>query len=164
MIEDISDFCEHYHLTLLYWRGIMNRKVLIIGLIVTITIILLITSHDDESGEIIEVKANNELGFSTNYYLYIPTGVNKDKVNYILVEPNNTGTTNDNHQVHEDDVIEKVNGGLSRQIANELKVPLLVPVFDRLESNWEMYTHALDRDTILNSEGYLERIGLRVYI
>lgn len=143
----------------------MNRKLIVIigslSLLISIIIMLIIRIGDNED-QIIEVKADNNLGFYTNYYLYIPHNIDRENINYLLVEPNNTGTTSDDHKVHEADVIDKVKGGLSVQIAKELKIPLLVPVFDRPKSNWEMYTHALDRDSLMNEEGDLGRIDLQL--
>lgn len=52
--------------------------------------------------------------------------------------------------------------GISRKIAEELGIPLLVPVFDRPENDWEMYTHSLDRDSLMNDDGYLKRIDLQL--
>jgi len=141
----------------------MKRKsiiILIIILMVTIPIVFSVFYND--KGLVIEVKKNKKLGFLTNYYIYIPKGINKSQLNYILVEPNNTGKVSDDHLVHEKNVLKKIELGFSRQIADELKVPLLIPVFDRLESNWKMYTHALDRDTLQNKDGDLRRIDLQL--
>ncbi|WP_083258974.1 hypothetical protein [Cellulosilyticum sp. I15G10I2] len=143
----------------------MSRKLItIIGLlsILISIIIILIIKIIGNKDQIIEVKADSDLGFYTNYYLYIPHNIDRENINYLLVEPNNTGTVSDDHKVHEADVIEKIKGGLSVQIAKELKIPLLVPVFDRPKSKWEMYTHALDRDSLMNKEGDLGRIDLQL--
>ena len=48
-------------------------------------------------------------------------------------------------------------------IARKLKIPLLVPVFPRPGGDqWQLYTHALDRDTLLLTEGGLRRIDLQL--
>lgn len=126
---------------------IKNRKTVlsIAGMLIAI-IIFVLFKLPTASGEIIIVEANPERGFSYEYHLYIPNGVEKSIIKYMLVEPNNTGIVSDNHDIH----IKKVENliqGYPRRIACELKVPLLIPVFDRPESDWKMYTHSLDSDS-----------------
>jgi hypothetical protein len=43
-----------------------------------------------------------------------------------------------------------------------LKYPLLVPVFPRPKSDWKIYTHALDRDAILQKNNLLERLDIQL--
>ena len=40
--------------------------------------------------------------------------------------------------------------------------PLLIPVFDRPETGWQRYTHALDSDTMEITDGPLRRIDLQL--
>jgi pimeloyl-ACP methyl ester carboxylesterase len=47
---------------------------------------------------------------------------------------------------------------LGNYLARELKMPLLVPVFPRPKSDWKIYTHALDRDVMLQKQTSLERL------
>lgn len=143
----------------------MNKKTIaIIGslsLLIAVIVMVVIKIGENQD-QIIEVKADHNLGFYTNYYLYIPHNIDRENINYLLVEPNNTGAVSDDHKVHEADVMNKLKGGRSIRIAKELKIPLLVPVFDRPKSNWEMYTHALDRDSLMNQQGDLGRIDLQL--
>lgn len=92
----------------------------------------------------------------------MPYGVKTDEIKYILVEPNNGGRVSDNHQDHVKDALNLIKYGACNKLARNLKVALLVPVFDRPESDWQMYTHALDRDTLMKKEGDLARIDLQL--
>lgn len=109
-------------------------------------------------GRIIQIEANDNKGFYTEYYLFIPDTLNQSDHRFLLVEMNNTGFADDNHQKHIDAAHNTVRFGQANRIAQKLGVPLLVPCFDRPETNWKMYTHALDRDTLLCNEGPLARI------
>lgn len=113
-------------------------------------------------GKIIEVEANPEKGFNFNYYIYLPNGMKADEIRHLLVEPNNTGSVSDDHNVHAKDALKLIKFGPCHTIARNLRVPLLVPIFDRPKSNWRMYTHALDRDTLMNKEGNLARVDLQL--
>ncbi|MGL1894188.1 MAG: hypothetical protein OCD02_21340 [Spirochaetaceae bacterium] len=139
----------------------MSKKWVII-IVVLISLIIIPIGASRNGNRIIEVKANKNKGFYTNYYLYIPKRIDNDKNSVLLVEPNNTGTTSDNHKQHESAVINKMEYGISVKIAEELGIPLLVPVFDRLDSHWQMYTHSLDRESLKNNKGYLKRIDLQL--
>jgi len=104
------------------------------------------------------VTAKPDKGFSYGYYFYIPKNVRQNT--YLLVEPNNTGTTSDDINVHD----QKAQNIISwrRSYADQLGVVLLVPVFPRPRSDWQMYTHALDRDTLQNKTGNLARVDLQL--
>jgi predicted esterase len=93
----------------------------------------------------------------TSYY-YIPQNVKN--TTYLLVEPNNTGSANDDIKVHERRVLNTFQR--VKAFADELGVILLVPVFPRPANRGLTYTHALDRDTLLNSTGELARIDLQL--
>ena len=108
--------------------------------------------------KLIEVDANPQQGFKYGYYLYIPNGVKQSEVKYLLVEPNNTGSTSDDNAIHKKEAKEHI----GNYISEELKIPLLVPFFDRPKSNWKMYTHSLDSDTLKNKDGQLARIDLQL--
>ena len=53
-------------------------------------------------------------------------------------------------------------GSLAHYLANELRMPLLVPVFPRPEKEWHLYTHMLDRDVMKIKKGNLKRIDLQL--
>lgn len=107
------------------------------------------------------IEADSTAGFNYPYYLHIPGEIRAGEVP-LLVEPNNTGTTSDDFEEHRrsaEGLVQR--GSPARQIADALRVPLLVPVFPRPRSepvDWRHYTHQLDRDTLQLEDGPLERI------
>lgn len=139
------------------------RKILIIILAIILVLILGAWGYYRlfVGGRIINVAANPQKGFNYDYYVYLPYGIKKSGIKYILFESNNRRLS-DNHKVHKKDAYELIRFGACHKIAQELKVALLVPVFDRPESNWLMYTHSLDRDTLMNNQGPLARIDLQL--
>lgn len=103
------------------------------------------------------IPGNPSNGFQWEYILYIP---NKVTINKLLVVPNNTGTVSDNIDIHK----ENAKGLIlyKSKLADELGVPLLVPIFPRPRSHDELYTHALDRATILTNISELKRLDLQL--
>ena len=101
-------------------------------------------------------------GFAFPYYLFVPHGINFNKPVHLLVEPCNTGP------VRGFKILDRKTRALAENshataIARRLKVPLLVPVFPRPSGDrWKIYTHALDRDTLLINDGELRRIDLQL--
>jgi hypothetical protein len=140
----------------------MKRKYFIIVLLLILASHFILQTISQNKGEVLVVDANNSKGFNFEYYLYIPEDIDKSTTNVILVEPNNTGMTSDSHKVHLNDVKDKIKKGTSKQLADEINAILLVPVFDRPASEWEMYTHALDRDTLLRKQGKYSRLDLQL--
>ena len=112
--------------------------------------------------DIIEVEPNTAKGFNFPYFLFVPDTADKSSELYLLVETNNTGTTSDDFDVHREKALDLVKSSYPNRIARELSVPLLVPVFPRPRTNWQAYTHALDRDTLEINEGKLERLDLQL--
>jgi len=110
------------------------------------------------------VEADPESGFQYPYYLFTPASGDREEVP-ILVESNNTGTATDDFDQHRQRARQLVEGGLAMEISRELSVPLLVPVFPRPRNepvDGTHYTHQLDRETLMISEGPLERIDLQL--
>lgn len=110
------------------------------------------------------VEADSTAGFNYPYFLYTPS-VDDDREVSLLVEPNNTGTSADDFAQHRQAAEDLIERGAPRQIADALRVPLVVPVFPRPESDpvdWRYYTHQLDQDTIELDSGPLERIDLQL--
>ena len=104
------------------------------------------------------VPANPDGGFNWPYYLIMPKNLKHPN---ILVTPNNTGSgKSDDVWLHENAA--KLKMYRNRNIAEEVGVPLLMPTFPRPQTNWKMYTHALDRDTILTEVESLIRIDLQL--
>ena len=105
------------------------------------------------------VSDNPTEGFNFPYYLLIPRGVSLDNPIYLLVEPNNTGVGSSFKSLDRNtkESIETCSAG---SVARKLRIPLLMPVFPRLGGT--LYTHALDRETLLIQEGDLKRIDLQL--
>ena len=105
------------------------------------------------------VSENPAEGFTFPYYLFIPNGVKLNELMYLLVEPNNTGVGSNFVSLDRNtkDAIETCSGS---SVARKLKIPLLMPVFPR--PGGTLYTHALDRETLLIRDGDLKRIDLQL--
>jgi len=112
----------------------------------------------------IRVDANSKAGFGYPYYLYVPPEVrndpNKKKSQTIFVAPNNTGKVDDDFSVHEADVKKRMS--TSNSVASFLKVAVLMPVFPRPQSDWQTYTQALDRDSMVTTKSELRRLDLQL--
>jgi hypothetical protein len=109
------------------------------------------------------IKKNPEKGFYNDYILFVPKGTPTNKEIFLLVEPNNTGKTSDSIEVHKKYAIDLASvSSVGNNIATMLKIPLLVPIFPRPESQPLVYTHALDRDVILAKSPELKRLDLQM--
>lgn len=111
------------------------------------------------------VDSDPESGFNYPYYLYAPDTFLDGNPTPILVQPNNTGTATDDFDEHREAAEERIERGFARDLADRLRVPLLVPVFPRPRSepvDWSHYTHQLDRQTLQIDDGPLERIDLQL--
>ena len=111
---------------------------------------------------LIEVPAVESSGFYFPYYLYIPQDLSRSEPVRLLVEPNNTGQTTDDFEVHRASAKRLASAGNVRRLADRLHAPLLVPVFPRPSSQSKIYTHYLDRDSMLIKDGPLTRIDLQL--
>lgn len=116
------------------------------------------------SPDIVKVEARPAEGFAYPYYLYVPKAVRAPgaakKKHTILVIPNNAGRLSDDFTVHEEDVKRKIKN--NAQIADRIGLTLLMPVFPRPETSWQIYTHALDRDSMLSDKKELARFDLQL--
>jgi dienelactone hydrolase len=120
-------------------------------------------SPTPKRGELIEIPAEPAKGFHFPYLLFIPESPAEKRYDYLLVEPNNTGRTSDDFEVHRAAAIALArDSSVGNFVAKKLGVPLLVPVFPRASSTDDIYTHSLDRDTILITEGPVRRIDLQL--
>lgn len=113
--------------------------------------------------DVILVNSSPKNGFNNSYILFIPKGIQKNKLTRLLVEPNNTGKLNDSISVHTNYAINLASkSSIGNNISTELKIPLLVPIFPRPASKPLVYTHALDRDVILEKSKKLKRLDLQL--
>ena len=105
------------------------------------------------------VPENPAERFNFPYYLLVPQGINLDKSIHLLVEPNNTGVGS-NFVSLDRNTKDSIETCSASRVARELKIPVLMPVFPR--PGGTLYTHALDRETLLIKEGDLKRIDLQL--
>lgn len=123
------------------------------------------------------VEAAPERGFHYPYLLVVPatalpgsgnlaapggSGAAAAPPGFLLVEPNNTGRLSDDLAVHLAAARDLATQAIGGYLARELAVPLLVPVFPRPETQWELYTHQLDRDTLWIADGPMRRLDLQL--
>lgn len=96
----------------------------------------------------VEIPANPEKGFEWPYLLYIPSKVSGS---HILVIPNNTGSRDNNLDVHRESALNTMESRVSW--ARTLEVPLLVPIFPRFddESDGTIASQYLGRGTMEES-------------
>ncbi len=112
---------------------------------------------------IVYVNSHPQKGFHHGYILFIPKGTRLHRTTVLLVEPNNTGKITDSMEVHRKYAVDLASvSSVGNNISIELKIPLLVPVFPRPASQPLMYTHALDRDVMLQQEPGLKRLDLQL--
>ncbi|MGS0690436.1 hypothetical protein [Shewanella sp. 30m-9] len=121
---------------------------------------LILISNGSYADTIIEVKAQPNKGFSFPFLLKIPSNID---TNYLVVETNNTGAVSDDFDVHYQSAKKAIVGNaVGPWVAKKLNSPIMIPVFPRSKTDWEIYTHALDRDTLLVESGKLKRLDLQL--
>jgi hypothetical protein len=108
------------------------------------------------------VEAAPEKGFHYPYLLRMPADPARAAGPYLLVEPNNTGEISDDLQFHMEAARKLAANAIGGYLAPRLQVPLLVPVFPRPKEEWRLYTHQLDRDTMLLTDGPMKRLDLQL--
>jgi hypothetical protein len=115
--------------------------------------------------ELLRIDPNPSKGFHWNYYLGIPATLKTPTV--LLVEPNNTGTASDDQNLHDQKARDLASQRLSSGAPAALGSPVLVPAFPRpwyvvVPGGGQLYTHALDRDSLLVKGAGLERLDLQL--
>jgi pimeloyl-ACP methyl ester carboxylesterase len=110
------------------------------------------------SAGLVQVPADPGKGFNWPYYLYTPATIKRPAI--LMVEPNNTGYTSDDQNVHDRAAASLINS--KKPWADDLGAPYLVPTFPRPATNWKVYTQSLDRDTLLTNLPGLVRIDLQL--
>ena len=146
----------------------MNFMIRSISLLIFICLNLVSFAQNEavetfKNDSLLILKQNFEKGFSNDYILFIPKGTPLNKKIFLLVETNNTGKTSDSIEVHVKYAIDLASvSSVGNNIATMLKIPLLVPIFPRPTSQELIYTHALDRDAILEKSAKLKRLDLQL--
>lgn len=129
-------------------------------IISTLFAVLLMGCSNSYNGELIFIEPDSNDHFEYPYFLLIPNHISQNEKVYIVVEPNNSGFADDDMQKH----IEKAKRTatldfyIGNYVAQELKYPLVVPVFPRSKKEWRIYTHSLDRDVMQQKDNQMERI------
>jgi hypothetical protein len=105
------------------------------------------------------IEADPAHGFQWPYYLVIPPTITAPAT--LLVEPNNTGTVDDNPAKHE--IAAESLARSKAGFATSLGTPLLVPAFPRplnppAPEPGGIYTHSLDRFSLQMSGSPIERL------
>ncbi len=133
-------------------------------IVLTIAALIFISCKQSYNGELLYMQSMPEKGFNFPYLLFLPEDMPRDQELTLIVEPNNTGMVTDDFKKH----IEKAQRQATRPfytgnfLANELKNPLLVPIFPRSRKESRVYTHSLDRDVMLKKKPPLQRIDLQL--
>jgi dienelactone hydrolase len=142
----------------------MKKTFYLLSLILVAVTGSLAQNAGDNSAEILKVEARPAEGFAYPYYLYVPKAMREPagtkKKNTILVIPNNSGKENDDFAFHEADVKRKIKQ--NAQLADRIGVAILTPVFPRPKTEWQIYTHALDRDAMLTGKKEFARFDLQL--
>ena len=133
--------------------------------VLTLTLIGTATAQTPTQPMMPERIPGSESGkFAYPYYFFVPPELHSaeaaNQTHTILVLPNNTGKLSDDMAVHEADVKKRL--AAVPTIASLLKVAVLMPVFPRPESDWQIYTHALDRDSMVTTKKEYRRLDLQL--
>lgn len=139
----------------------------VLRMIAVLLIVLLVVSAGGLAPYVLRLQrfeADPANGYFADFYLYISAGARaaarNNRVVTLLVQPNNSGINSDDLGVHRRDAW--WTGFERRSIADELGVVLLVPAFIRPAEDWQIYTHALDRDSLRTERADLRRIDLQL--
>ncbi len=116
----------------------------------------------DEAPALELVDADPARGFQYPFLLSLPSRLAPEPARALLVEPNNTGRGDDDLAAHLAAARELARHAIGSDVARELGLPLLVPVFPRPKTDWERYTHALDSDTLRIDSGPMQRLDLQL--
>jgi pimeloyl-ACP methyl ester carboxylesterase len=110
--------------------------------------------------EVREFPADPAKGFHWPYFLVVPA--QPVCPTFLVVEPNNSGTGKDDPAFHNEMARKAILRSTSNAAFRKLGFPYLVPAFPRPASQWQYYTHALDRDTLAWRVPDLKRIDLQL--
>ncbi|HYP02375.1 MAG TPA: hypothetical protein VER76_19450 [Pyrinomonadaceae bacterium] len=144
----------------------MKNALYLLLLVLLVPVIASAQTAGSASSEASKIEAKPARGFAYPYYLYVPKALHetakggKKKTHTILVIPNNAGKTSDDFTVHEADVKRKIKN--NSEIADRLGIALLMPVFPRPQTDWKIYTHALDRDAMTTGKKEFARFDLQL--
>jgi dienelactone hydrolase len=104
------------------------------------------------------IPADPESGFNFPYILVLPEERPTNPASFLVVETNNTGPKDHFTETIAATLEEATGRGLGPMLSRHMEQPFLMPVFPRTRTDGNLYTHALDRDSLLLREGPLKRI------
>lgn len=141
----------------------MKNAIIILTLILT-TVGLVSAQTEINPNDIQKIEAKPKKGFAYSYFFYVPPELRDAKAekqtHTILVIPNNSGKIDDDLSFHESDAKKRITQNAA--FARQMKVAVLMPVFPRPETAWQIYTHALDRDSMLTGKKEYARFDLQL--
>ena len=123
----------------------------------------MITVENNSIVGVNEIEKNPEAGFHFPYFLYVPPTEGKWNSNKpLLVHQNNSPHTKDDFAYHKKHAKSKLESP-SRQVSDELGIPLLVPIIPRPHENRDANRlQAMGNEAIKLDEEQFERIDLQV--
>ena len=145
------------------WR--LLRRITI-GLLVAVLLIALVAAwvFGRFALRLQHFPASPNDGYHADFYVYLPASVDakaaSGKPAVLLVQPNNIGSPTDDVAAHISDAWWTAFG--RHFLADDLEVVLLVPAFLRPRDDWQVYTHALDRDSLTTTRSDLARTDLQL--
>jgi len=125
-------------------------RIIFISAVILILSFAAFAQSPSPSPDVRKIDADPSRGFSYPYYLYVPGKSDAAVSRHILVLPNNTGSLDDDLSVHEANVKRRI-AQVPTAFGN-LNAPALMPVFPRPKTDWKIYTHALDRDSLMTEK------------
>ena len=140
----------------------ISSKLLLVAFIQVFSFYASQVAASNLSEDLIVVQANPAAGFEFPYILRLPKVKAVSAKHYLIVETNNSGLSDDINQHIDKTKSEALGQGPGPMVASDLQMPLLEPVFPRSETDNLVYTHALDRDTMLINKGKSERLDLQL--
>lgn len=143
----------------------MRHILLIIAIMFASKSLLAQTSQAQKiiTDSLLIIEKNPAKGFFNDYILFIPKGTKLNGKTFLLVEPNNTGKLSDSIEIHMQYAVSLASeSSVGNNISTELCIPLLVPVFPRPASKPLTYSHALDKDVMLEKSSDLKRLDLQL--
>lgn len=145
-------------------KKLIKKTLKIFALIITSSIVLVLISIINFALHIDKHEPKIESEYYSPYYVYSSSKTNKRAKNgeaiSILVLPNNTGMTSDNLKTHKKFAL--LQSYLSHILFKDMNTIILVPVFPRPHENGNIYTQALDRDTMVTNIKELNRLDLQL--
>ena len=109
-------------------------------------------------GQIVSHEPNQEIVY--HWFSYVPISINKKEINFILIAGQNGNIGSDDYS----QLIQETRKLLEYRLdlAEQFKYIILTPVIPRSGTNWEIYSVALDRESLLSSNEFLRRPDLKV--